>query len=75
MAAATIKDCTLPDMTVWWTWSHKIRVHERTTKMYKHSTVKLGLIVDQEVLKMNQLRRMFVSTVKKHADLDASDYR
>ena len=44
-------------------------------KIFCESVVRQRLIVDQEVLKMNQLRRTFVNIVKKHEDLDASDYR
>ncbi|KAG7471692.1 hypothetical protein JOB18_028522, partial [Solea senegalensis] len=36
--------------------------------------IRQRIIVNQEVLRMNQLRRMFLNTVQKHEDRDASNY-
>ncbi|KAJ8385974.1 hypothetical protein AAFF_G00177950 [Aldrovandia affinis] len=44
-------------------------------KIFCERVICQRLIVNHEVLKMNQLRRMFLNTVKKHEDLDASNYR
>ncbi|KAJ8411952.1 hypothetical protein AAFF_G00142190 [Aldrovandia affinis] len=44
-------------------------------KIFCERVIRQRLIVNHEVLKMNQLRRMFLNTVKKHEDLDASNYR
>ncbi|XP_061833581.1 uncharacterized protein [Nerophis lumbriciformis] len=37
--------------------------------------IRQRIIVNQEVLRMNQLRPMFLNTMQKHEDCDASNYR
>lgn len=44
-------------------------------KIFCERIIRHRIIVNQEVLTMMQLRRNFLNLVKKHEDLDASNYR
>ncbi|CAM4578218.1 unnamed protein product [Leuciscus chuanchicus] len=44
-------------------------------KIFCERIIRHRIIVNQEVLTMTQLRRIFLNLVKKHEDLDASNYR
>ncbi|XP_042593641.1 uncharacterized protein LOC122139558 [Cyprinus carpio] len=44
-------------------------------KIFCERIIRHRIIVNQEVLTMMQLRRIFLNLVKKHEDLDASNYR
>lgn len=44
-------------------------------KIFCEQIIRQRIIVNQEVLRMNQLRRKFINLVKEHEDIDASNYR
>ncbi|XP_061913285.1 uncharacterized protein LOC133656293 isoform X2 [Entelurus aequoreus] len=43
--------------------------------LFCDQVIRQRIIIDKEVLRMDKLRKLFVDTVKKHEDLDASGYR
>ncbi|XP_061920275.1 uncharacterized protein LOC133660711 isoform X2 [Entelurus aequoreus] len=42
--------------------------------LFCDQVIRQRIIIDKEVLRMDKLRKLFVDTVKKHEDLDASGY-
>ena len=44
-------------------------------KIFCERIIRQRLLVNKEVLRMGQLRKAFIELVKRHEDLDASNYR
>ncbi|XP_061925381.1 uncharacterized protein LOC133664618 isoform X3 [Entelurus aequoreus] len=67
---------TKSDVTVTGTAGEKVEpTFDASYNIFCERIIRQRIIVNQEVLRMNELRRMFLNTVQNHEDCDASNYR
>ncbi|XP_061896338.1 uncharacterized protein LOC133645515 [Entelurus aequoreus] len=67
---------TKSDVTVTGTTDEEVEpTFDASYNIFCERIIRQRIIVNQEELRMNQLRRMFLNTVQKHEDCDASNYR